>query len=457
VATSAAESNLAAGNYAFRAKYVAGTDANHNDSAWSDCEPFTIAKATPGLSTTVKDSGGMTVDNTHPAAPPATVHDTATLSGAVTGFSLNGTATVTYKLFNNGTCAAGTSNANVLATDVKTVDSGGNVPDSDPHGPLSPGSYSFQATYSGNDNYASKTGECEPFKVVQKSLITDTSLCTFDLDTSSSAPGNTFRLIYTPDSSPSIYKLNASNPGQFYYNVFDNAPTNTIKFTLPYPFVTQGATPIHVYNSVTLQSVNGQTCLVPGTEIANSGSGITLDSYTDTNNDGKVGFGDTASVSVSFTSGTGFAYANIHVDYGLKSTTGWSKGGTNGNDALSTLVPPLPSILDYQSYSFSETDGTSDTQVASSRNVFKKDPGIAGLVLKNGTMMPVPNVTVNIYDASNKLQGTVTTDPDGWFMWNYKYTGKAQTFTVKLPAYNLSQSVTLKSNGFVVASPFLVP
>ena len=74
-------------------------------------------------------------------------------------------------------------------------------------------------------------------------------------------------------------------------------------------------------------------------------------------------------------------------------------------------------------------------------------PGIAGLVLKSGTLQPVANVTVNIYDASNKLQGSVTTDQDGWFMWNYKYTGKAQTFTVKVPAYNLSQSATLKSNG----------
>ena len=97
--------------------------------------------------------------------------------------------------------------------------------------------------------------------------------------------------------------------------------------------------------------------------------------------------------------------------------------------------------------------GSDTTQ---SENVFKKDPGIAGLVLKSGTNDPVPNVVVKIYDASNKLQATLTTDQDGWYMWSFKYTGKASTFTVKLPDYGLMQTVTLKSNGFVNAS-FTLP
>jgi len=37
-------------------------------------------------------------------------------------------------------------------------------------------------------------------------------------------------------------------------------------------------------------------------------------------------------------------------------------------------------------------------------------------------------------------------------MYNYKWTGKAATFTVKLPDYKLAQSVTLKANSFVVAN-----
>jgi uncharacterized repeat protein (TIGR01451 family) len=40
---SAATGPLDAGSYAFQAMYVAGNDPNHTDSAWSACEPFTIA------------------------------------------------------------------------------------------------------------------------------------------------------------------------------------------------------------------------------------------------------------------------------------------------------------------------------------------------------------------------------------------------------------------------------
>jgi hypothetical protein len=229
--------------------------------------------------------------------------------------------------------------------------------------------------------------------------------------------------------------------------VFDNSPTGTINFTLPYPFVTQGATPIHVYSSVTIQTVNGQTCLVPGTEIKNSTAGVTLASYTDTNHDNVVGFGDTATVSVSFSSPTNFAYANIHVDYGLKGTTNYSKNSTNDAiDATSLAIR----IKDYQSYTFSETDGTPDSQTVSSRNTFKRDPGIAGLV-QTTTGDPRPGVAVEIWQGKTKY-ATLTTDADGWYLWEYKWTGKAVTFTVKLPQYGKSQDVTLKSNGFVIVS-----
>ncbi len=41
-------------------------------------------------------------------------------------------------------------------------------------------------------------------------------------------------------------------------------------------------------------------------------------------------------------------------------------------------------------------------------------------------------------------------------MWQYKYTSKPAAFIVKLPAYNQSKSVTLKSNGFLVVD-FTLP
>src|SRR5262249_857558 len=91
------------------------------------------------------------------------------------------------------------------------------------------------------------------------SSVTDSSLCTFDVD--ESLTGDQFKLIFTPDQSPSSWKLNASNPGQYYYNVFYSGSGNTtVQLTLPYPFVTQGAVPIHIYTSVTPTTKNGITC-----------------------------------------------------------------------------------------------------------------------------------------------------------------------------------------------------
>ena len=50
------------------------------------------------------------------------------------------------------------------------------------------------------------------------------------------------------------------------------------------------------------------------------------------------------------------------------------------------------------------------------------------------------------------MLATVYTDNDGWYLYNYKYTGKAATFTIKLPAYNLNASVTIKSDSMTVTN-----
>ena len=69
---------------------------------------------------------------------------------------------------------------------------------------------------------------------------------------------------------------------------------------------------------------------------------------------------------------------------------------------------------------------------------------------------PAPGVTVKIYDSKNKMMASVVSDEDGWYMWAYKYTGKATTFTTAVPAYSLAQSVTLKTNGYLVVH-FTIP
>jgi hypothetical protein len=67
----------------------------------------------------------------------------------------------------------------------------------------------------------------------------------------------------------------------------------------------------------------------------------------------------------------------------------------------------------------------------------------------------VADVSAEIWLGTKKM-GAVKSDADGWFMWSYKYTGKPVTFTVKVPAFGLAQSATLKSNGFLVFT-FITP
>ena len=289
------------------------------------------------------------------------------------------------------------------------------------------------------ENCTGSSAACPADTIVPCSLVTDSSLCTFDVDTSTT--GSQFRLILTPDqNSPSAWKLNASNPGQFYYNIiYVGSGNTTLNITLPYPFVTQGAVPIHVYSGVTRASASGITCFAPGTEIRNSSTQVTLGSYSSSTTTVQVTLPDLSNLG-------GVAYINMHLDYGLKGTTNYSKDSSNNAiDATSLLVR----IPDKQSYLFSDSTGNDTVQ---SENTFKRDPGIGGLVVQSSTTNPLPNVKVQIYDSSNKLLATVYTDQDGWYMWQYKYTGKAATFTVKLPNYNLVQSVTLKSNGFILVN-----
>jgi uncharacterized repeat protein (TIGR01451 family) len=133
---------LAAGHYGFRAMYVAGNDPNHNDSAWSDCEPFSIARAMTELATTLSAESGSIGD---------TVHDSSTLSGA----TAHAGGTVTYTVYTNDTCTAG-------ARDAGTKDvTDGVVPDSDGLVFDSAGTYYWQAVYSGDDNNAGSTSPCK--------------------------------------------------------------------------------------------------------------------------------------------------------------------------------------------------------------------------------------------------------------------------------------------------------
>jgi hypothetical protein len=149
---------LAAGSYSFEATY--GGDAS-NLGGVSACEPFVVLPGVlPGLVVSTTTTG--LINNATLVAPTGTevagasFHDTSTVVGA----SGAATGTVTYSFFANGTCA-GTP----VSTDTVTIAGSGAVPNSTTTGALVAGSYSFEATYSGDTTYLGGVSACEPFVV----------------------------------------------------------------------------------------------------------------------------------------------------------------------------------------------------------------------------------------------------------------------------------------------------
>ena len=154
---------LAAGSYSFRATYSG--DSNYAGST-SACEPFTLGGGTSATATAVNDAAtGLAWSGSE--ATGASAYDTATVT---TSDTIVASGTVTYTFFSNGTCPGTPSAAGTV-----TLTAAGLVPNSNTEGSLVAGSYAFQATYSGDSNYAGSTSACAPFSVPTGSVLAATS------------------------------------------------------------------------------------------------------------------------------------------------------------------------------------------------------------------------------------------------------------------------------------------
>jgi hypothetical protein len=307
--------------------------------------------------------------------------------------------------------------------------------------------------------------------------VTDTMYCALPTGlcgNSSTAPE--FRLIdlQTPTFSSiqnktvmNDYIINASNPGQFYYNVFyAGTPGSAVNLTIEvsYPFVTQGAHPIQVHDSV--GSSGG--CFVPSPSL--SGFTITTDGGQSSGGFPVIlrsdysaqQLGSTTAVTVSGTvPATGLVYVTIHLDYSLKKISGWQQAAdqttaqgpdTNLDNVLDGLGDGPIYIQSPQPYAFDfSAGGPTHSYTPSSCNTFKKSTGVNGNTLKLSTANPVSGVRVQFFDPRGTLIATTTTDADGFYNFTYKAKGKTQTYTVKLPDYGKVKTVTLKANGYARA------
>jgi hypothetical protein len=233
---------------------------------------------------------------------------------------------------------------------------------------------------------------------IKPSNLTDTSYC--------SLPDQQFKLLYHIEVAPNIYRMQSSNPGQFYYNaIYQGVPgdTVTLEIEIPYPFVTQegAGVPIQVHDWL---SVNNSNCLSPSADISSSytiitealtpksSAGnqiITPDDYSTKN------MGASTTVTVSGTiPDTGILYVTIHLDYGLKKTGDWKPTGTTTTNPVTDLAisdvqnkggfgSGAVTIRGYELYDFSYTDGINTYESTySSINEFKKFAGFMGFVTK---------------------------------------------------------------------------
>ena len=195
---------------AVAASFAGDTD----DDSSSGSNTLTVI-GVPTVSSTVDDAAtGSAWAGTEVTG--ATAQDTAT----VTGDGGTPTGTVTYTLYDNGTC-----NSPSARTETVTL-SGGDVPASSVTPALEAGPYSYQAMYSGDPSYTAGTGGCEPF-AVQKAP----QAISF---TSSPPSPAVFGGSYTPTATgggsgnPVMFKIDASSDPRVC--VLDAAGT-TVSFT----------------------------------------------------------------------------------------------------------------------------------------------------------------------------------------------------------------------------------
>ena len=164
-AISLSEGPLGVGTYSFQATY----NGDHDYAASiGGCEPFSVG---PDIITKVYDAAGGTW--TGDEVTGSSAYDTAVVSPRIG--NINPTGSVTYTFFDNGTCASGEDSPGVVWTEKVSL-SGGLVPNSKATAPLTAGSYSFSATYSGSLLYASSTGACEPFTLGKAATAVTTAV-----------------------------------------------------------------------------------------------------------------------------------------------------------------------------------------------------------------------------------------------------------------------------------------
>ena len=316
-----------------------------------------------------------------------------------------------------------------------------------------------------------------------------------------------FRLLFTPDGPnwPS-YKLNASNPGQYFYNWISESPgcepgvtMETFTVSIPFPFVTQGRNSVHIYDGFEVGNADGVDCFMPPEEAEEAFPlSITMEDWINGAGDGVEnlelfcpGIGQsmlplasgeseefcTFEVTATYPSDSCQIYLNVHLDYGLK---GKDVDGNPADTFPDRYLPmPLAVLSDYGSqdaymrvpadgslggialadctvYPFSHVDGGGPFgDNVESLNYFKGAKGaVVGLVQSSSNGQGKSQAGVSITHPTKGPAASGDTDDDGFFWINYKHKGKPTYYTITIElddGSEVSGEVLLKGNGFAEA------
>jgi hypothetical protein len=181
------EGPLGVGSYSFTATFAPTEAAAVGIGAVSACEPFTVTPP-PGptatsITTVVFNAATNAALIGGNLVAGGSVYDTSTVPAGATG-------TVSYKFWANGDCGV---SEEVGGTDAGTALALGSH--SSAVGPLTAGSYSFEAVYTSDNTalFTNATGSCEPFSVTAAPTgPTNTSITTvvFNAETKTALVGN---------------------------------------------------------------------------------------------------------------------------------------------------------------------------------------------------------------------------------------------------------------------------
>jgi len=293
----------------------------------------------------------------------------------------------------------------------------------------------------------------------------------------SCAQSDQFRLPFAPDGRNWVaYKLVASNPGQFFYNAIYDASDDddgvTFEIFIPYPFVTQGATPLHVYDADLVPS-NGSGCLAPETALADAQTEILLEDWIQdagyaapaylecdqVDQDPAVGEDGWCTITVDIpqavidaTTGD-LLYLNVHLDYGLKGpgvdanpfddfVDRYDRAGSvsqwGSSDALENTSDNSGdvAIADCSVYDFAHDVGgvPQFADTVENLNIFKHISGAFGRVFCDDSGDTIAGFLylerTNNPGHANAVASTEI-DEDGYYVLGYKHKGKPTNYQIR--------------------------